>query len=110
MSEATIEAPASAPAPFLPPSPRLPKAVQAFGFVASRRRMVEAMTRRHGDVFTLRVPVFGDMVAVADPQIAKQLFAANTDDVGNIQPNLSRILGSGSVSYTHLTLPTILRV
>jgi len=97
MSEATIEAPASAPVPFLPPSPRLPKAVQAFGFVASRRRMVEAMTRRHGDVFTLRVPVFGDMVAVADPQIAKQLFAANTDDVGNIQPNLSRILGSGSV-------------
>ena len=48
-------------------------------------------------MFTLTVPVFGNMVTVADPQIAKQLFAANTDDVGNIQPNLSRILGSGSV-------------
>ena len=37
------------------------------------------------------------MVTVADPQLAKQLFTASTDDVGNIQPNLSRILGSGSV-------------
>ena len=43
------------------------------------------------------VPVFGKTVTVADPQLAKQLFTANTDDVGNIQPNLSRILGSGSV-------------
>ena len=34
---------------------------------------------------------------VADPALAKQLFIANTDDVGNIQPNLSRVLGSGSV-------------
>ena len=70
---------------------------QAAGFVASRRRMVETMERRHGAVFTLKVPVFGNMVTVTDPQIAKQLFTANTDDVGNVQPNLSRILGSGSV-------------
>jgi len=100
MSEATIAATPTVDVAReikLPPSPRLPKFVQALGFVASRRRMVDVMTRRHGDVFTLRVPVFGSMVTVADPQIAKQLFAANTDDVGNIQPNLSRILGSGSV-------------
>ena len=55
------------------------------------------MTRRYGDVFTHWVPVFGNVVTIADPHLAKQLFSANTDDVGNIQPNLSRILGSGSV-------------
>ena len=48
-------------------------------------------------MFTLDLPVFGKTVTVADPLLAKQLFTANTDDVGNIQPNLSRILGSGSV-------------
>ena len=37
----------------------------------------------------MNVPVFGRTVIVADPQLAKQLFMANTDDVGNIQPNLS---------------------
>ena len=34
---------------------------------------------------------------VADPLLAKQMFTANTDDLGNIQPNLSRVLGPGSV-------------
>jgi cytochrome P450 len=96
VSEATIaEAPTGTVK--LPPQPRMPKFVQAAGFVLSRRAMVERMVRRHGGVFTIKVPVFGDMVTVADPQIARQLFAANTDDVGNVQPNLSRILGSGSV-------------
>ena len=36
-------------------------------------------------------------VIVTDSQLAKQLFTASPDDVGNIQPNLSRILGPGSV-------------
>nr|WP_293240541.1 cytochrome P450 [Mycolicibacterium sp.] len=75
----------------------MPNVIQAAGFMLSRRRMVEYMARTQGDVFALKVPVFGNMVTITDPQIAKQLFTANTDDVGNIQPNLSRILGSGSV-------------
>src|SRR3954453_6135821 len=90
----TTESPRAACAP---PRPRLPKSVQMIGFVASRRTMVEQISRRLGDVFTLDVPVFGPVVVVGDPLIAKQLFTANPDDVGNIQPNLSRILGSGSV-------------
>ena len=55
------------------------------------------LRRKHGDVFRLDLPVFGRTVIVADPLLAKQLFTANTDDVGNIQPNLSRVLGPGSV-------------
>lgn len=99
MSEATIVgAVSTSPADVqLPPRPQLPTFLLALGFIVSRRRMVEYATRRSGEVFTFKVPVFGNMVTVADPQIAKQLFTANTDDVGNIQPNLSRILGSGSV-------------
>ncbi len=81
----------------LPPKARLPEFVVAACFVLSRRRTVAWMTRRHGEVFSLKVPVFGPAVTVADPQIARQLFSANVDDVGNIQPNLSRLLGSGSV-------------
>ena len=46
------------------------------------------IARRYGDVFTLTIPVFGRTVIVADPALAKQVFMANTDDVGNIQPNL----------------------
>jgi cytochrome P450 len=81
----------------IPPTPRLPRAFQAIAFSVSRKWTVDQVTRRYGDVFTLRIPVFGRTVIVADPALAKQVFTANTDDVGNIQPNLSRVLGPGSV-------------
>ncbi len=55
------------------------------------------MAHRYGDAFSLHVPVYGPMVVAASPQLAKQVFTASPDVLGNIQPNLSRLLGSGSV-------------
>jgi len=81
----------------LPPATGLPKIVQGLAFAMDRRRFVDRMASRHGAIFTCDAPVFGRTVMICDPQLAKQLFAANPDDVGNIQPNLSRILGNGSV-------------
>jgi cytochrome P450 family 138 len=96
---ATAEAPvAGAPrAAKAPPRLRLPKIVQGLAFSISRRWTIKQVSRHYGDVFTLNVPVFGKTVVIGDPQVAKELFTANTDDVGNIQPNLSRMLGPGSV-------------
>jgi cytochrome P450 len=96
MTEATI-AEASPKTVNLPPGPRLPKFIQGFGFAFARRRMISTLAKRYGDTFTMNVPLFGHMVTVTDPQLAKQLFTANTDDVGNINPNLSMIFGPGSV-------------
>ena len=52
---------------------------------------------RYGDAFSLHVPIYGPMVVAASPTLAKQVFTASPDVLGNIQPNLSRLLGSGSV-------------
>ena len=41
--------------------------------------------------------MFGRIVVVANPQLAKQVFTAGPAVLGNIQPNLSRLLGAGSV-------------
>ncbi len=99
MSEATIvEMPVhTSRAVKLPPGPRLPMALQGVAYAVSRTWTYKQIARRYGEVFTMHIPVFGRTVIVADPQLAKQLFIANTDEVGNIQPNLSRVLGSGSV-------------
>ncbi|MCW2689828.1 MAG: cytochrome [Mycobacterium sp.] len=97
MSEATTVEQPAATSVKLPPGPRIPKALQGLAFSISRRRILEKVGRRYGDVFKVNIPVFGRTVIVADPQLAKQLFTASIEDVGNIQPNLSRILGSGSV-------------
>jgi cytochrome P450 len=55
------------------------------------------MADRYGDVFSLHVPIYGPLVVAASPKLAKQVFTASPDVLGNIQPNLSRLLGSGSV-------------
>ncbi|OKH85801.1 cytochrome P450 [Mycobacterium sp. ST-F2] len=86
-----------APAIHLPPATGVPKILQGVAFATNRRKFVNDMVPRLGPVFTCDAPVFGRSVMVTDPQLAKQLFAANPADVGNIQPNLSRVLGSGSV-------------
>ena len=59
--------------------------------------MIKRLARRHGNVFTLNIPIYGRVVVVADPQLVKQIFTTSPEELGNIQPNLSRMLGSGSV-------------
>jgi cytochrome P450 len=81
----------------LPPGPRIPKALQGLAFAFFRRRFMHEMAHRYGDVFSLHVPVYGPLVVAASPQLAKQVFTASPEVLGNIQPNLSRLLGSGSV-------------
>lgn len=81
----------------LPPGPRIPKVVLGLWFATARQSMGAYLWKRYGDVFTVNVPLFGRTVMIADPQLAKQLFSANPDEVGNTQPNLSRLLGPGSL-------------
>lgn len=85
------------PAINLPPGPRLPKALSMVLFTVSRRWIVQRLARRYGAAFTINSPIFGPTVFVTEPDLARQVFLANPEDLGNIQPNLSRILGSGSV-------------
>jgi cytochrome P450 family 138 len=100
MTEATIAETASTatgrPA-VEPPRVPAPKLLQGLGFALCRRWMTDRFRKRYGDVYTMNLPVFGHMVSITDPHLARQLFTANTDDVGNINPNLSRMFGPGSV-------------
>jgi cytochrome P450 len=97
MSTIDTHATSTAGAGTLPPGPRIPKALQGLAFAFTRRRLMHKMAHRYGDVFSLHVPVYGPMVVAASPQLAKQVFTASPEVLGNIQPNLSRLLGSGSV-------------
>lgn len=96
MSE-VVTAPAASPAVRLPPATRLPKMFQGLAFAMSRRWMIRRLARRYGNVFMMNVPIYGRVVVVGDPQLAKQIFTTSPEELGNIQPNLSRLFGSGSV-------------
>src|SRR6202022_5060670 len=81
----------------LPPVVPLPKVIQGVGFAAARVRVLREAARRYGQVFTINIPVFGRTVMVGDPALVRQVFTASTDDLINIQPNLSRMMGYGCV-------------
>ncbi|MCV7090654.1 cytochrome P450 [Mycobacterium interjectum] len=85
------------PAVRLPPATRMPKLLQGIFFAISRRRMIQRLARRHGNVFTVNIPIYGRVVVVGDWRLAKQVFTTSPEELGNIQPNLSRLFGSGSV-------------
>ena len=53
----------------------------------------------------MNLPMFGRTVIVADPQLAKQLFMAGTDDVGNVSPTCPEC--SATVRCSRSTAPTI---
>jgi cytochrome P450 family 138 len=96
MSEAVTAVPAPL-AVRMPPATRIPKLFQGLGFAISRRGMMRRMARRYGNVFTLHLPIYGRVVVVGDPPLAKRIFTTSPEELGNIQPNLSRLFGSGSV-------------
>jgi cytochrome P450 family 138 len=86
------------PAVRLPPGPSMPKLFQTAWFALARRQMLQALTRRYGGAFTIKLPSVGTVVVISDPELAKQAFLTSATDLGNLQPNLSgRLLGSGSV-------------
>src|SRR6476469_1698980 len=53
--------------------------------------------KRLGQVFSINIPFFGRTVIVSDPALVRSVFMAGNDDLMNVQPNLSRIFGPGSV-------------
>ena len=57
--------------------------------------MMRDGAKRYGQVFAINVPFFGRTVIVSDPALVRPVFMASTDDLINVQPNLSRVFGPG---------------
>jgi cytochrome P450 len=90
------------PAPY-PPGPRWPAAVQSWLFQRYRARFLPAMARRHGDVFSLRVPPYADrLVVFSRPEHIKEIFAADPADLHAGEGNqiLGPVMGEHSVLLT----------
>ena len=61
----------------LPPGPRLPALVQGFRYARDPLGFFSRLQRRYGDAFTVRFPIFGRVVYVADPALVKEVFAGD---------------------------------
>ena len=86
-----------------PPGPRWPAAVQSVLFQRQRAWLLPRMTRRYGDVFSLRVPPYADNLVVFNrPEHIKEIFAADPADLHAGEGNqvLGPVMGQHSLLLT----------
>jgi cytochrome P450 len=81
----------------LPPGPSAPRLAQGVYALTVPLRGLRRLRDRYGDAFSINVPIFGRAVVISDPAQIKQLFTAGPDVVDNLEPNLGRVLGPGSL-------------
>jgi cytochrome P450 family 138 len=87
----------STPTGLDPPPVRLPKLVQGVGFAFFRRTAMRNWITRHGRIFEINVPFFGECVVVSDPALVRAVCTASADELSNVQPNLGNWFGPGSM-------------
>jgi cytochrome P450 len=80
-----------------PPPVRSPKFAQGVGFAAFRGAAMRSWIKRHGRIFEMNVPFFGQSAVVSDPTLVRSVCTAKTEQLGNVQPNLSNWFGPGSM-------------
>lgn len=81
----------------LPPGPSAPRAVQGAIALAAKLPAMRRMRARYGSAFTVDVPIFGRAVVISDPAEIKQLFTTSPALADNLEINLGRVLGPGSL-------------
>lgn len=83
----------------LPPGPRAPATYNSLRFVQRPMETLLGWRRRYGDLFTVKLLVFGTGVYVADPAEIKALFTGDQSDLhaGEANAPLAAILGKHSV-------------
>src|SRR5919112_1945955 len=83
----------------VPAGPRWPRALQTAWWAARPLSLLDRCHRRYGDVFTLRVLGFGNMVFVADPAAIKQAFTGSRDvfHAGEANAAMGPVLGEHSL-------------
>ncbi|MGH2834206.1 MAG: cytochrome P450 [Solirubrobacteraceae bacterium] len=83
----------------LPPSPPIPSLIQTALFLRHPFPFVQFCQRRYGDLYRLRLSVFGDVVYIAHVDAIRQVFAADgtTAHAGEANAILQHVTGQHSV-------------
>jgi cytochrome P450 len=99
MNQATITPAAPAVPAGLPPGPRWPRVAQTILWGVVPVAVARYCRRRYGDIFTLRTLAIGDVVALADPTVIKEVFAADREVfcAGRANAVLGPVLGEHSL-------------
>jgi cytochrome P450 family 138 len=66
-------------------------------FLLARKRLMRRLQRRHGDVYTIRLPTLGELVVVSHPDLVKAVYTADPAVLHGGKNPLGGVLGPGSL-------------
>jgi cytochrome P450 len=81
----------------LPAGPKTPKLLNGLLFLFARNWLMRELQGRYGDIYTLKLPIFGTAVVVSRPDLVKAVYTADPTVVHGGKNPLSEILGPGSL-------------
>jgi cytochrome P450 family 138 len=81
----------------LPPGPTTPLVVQTYHALTAPLRGIPRLRDRYGDAFTINHPIFRRAVVISDPAEVRQLFLTSPEIADNLDINLGKVLGPGSL-------------
>jgi cytochrome P450 len=100
MEQATVRQPPLGVRTQAPPGSNAPSLLQAYRYARDPLGFLIELQRRHGDLFTLSFPFFGQLYYVADPTLVKSLFTGSPQQFHAGEANatvLEPALGPNSV-------------
>ncbi|WP_100520707.1 cytochrome P450 [Mycobacteroides abscessus] len=81
----------------LPPGPRFARLPLAVAFPLKPATTLGFLARRYGPLFTVTLPLLGRTVVITEPEKISELLHQPAEIVGGMEPNLSVVLGPGSI-------------
>jgi cytochrome P450 len=81
----------------LPDGPRTPTLVNGILFALARKRLMRRLQRRYGDIYSIKLPTIGELVAVSRPDLIKVIYTADPAVLHGGKNPLGKILGPGSL-------------
>ncbi len=81
----------------LPPGPSTPRLLQVVSALTRPQQGLRRARDRYGDAFTINSPIFGRALVISDAAQIRQLFQTGAEVAANVEPNLGRVLGPGSL-------------
>lgn len=83
----------------LPPGPTDPSVVLAVRMGRDPYSFLEECGRRHGDLFTLRLPGVPPRIVTSDPALVRQIFSLGPDDYEQAAQEFPVNIGEGSLLF-----------